>query len=308
MNQPARSVTKNWPLPSQIPNEYKCLQLSVPDDPEYIQLFYEQLNRLATWVYYDRDTTKKAADVAQVWRRTLNSVRLKCAPEVINVPELPTWLRGGPECWIVDADKLTGNLNIVQRVHIDINYCPPGGFSPPDAWKVDGNQEASTMTQAEIDLLQQELQTLKDDLATVQAAANEALTNSLDNATDINNARQEEIASLRWYPQPSNLPAGWISVDGQRIPKFPTVSGDSVTLWDRVPSAWRDGDDVLLPLGIDILPISATRDSDNAAFGIGGDGNAVKLWSDTSKQAPTQKNVNAVRGRWVIYIGDATIS
>ena len=68
----------------------------------------------------------------------------------------------------------------------------------------------------------------------------------------------DRIGSILWYPKSSAAPAGcwypWTG-SGSHLARIPLP--DEQLLYERVPASWRDGDDVLLPDAIDILPISA---------------------------------------------------
>ena len=62
------------PLPENTPEATRCIQLQIPDDPEYTQLFIGMLTWMSFWDAYDRDLTKRGKDVAALWRNTLHSI------------------------------------------------------------------------------------------------------------------------------------------------------------------------------------------------------------------------------------------
>ena len=67
---PSQTSNKNKmhlpPLPA--PEGRYCITVAVPDDPQWIALFYGALFRLSQQIWYDRDQDKSARDVAAVWR------------------------------------------------------------------------------------------------------------------------------------------------------------------------------------------------------------------------------------------------
>lgn len=68
---PSRKSNKNLmhlpPLPA--PEGRRCITVAVPDDPQWIALFYGAIFRLSQQVWYDRDAAHSAKDVAAVWQQ-----------------------------------------------------------------------------------------------------------------------------------------------------------------------------------------------------------------------------------------------
>lgn len=68
---PSRKSNKNLmhlpPLPA--PEGRRCITVAVPDEPQWIALFYGALFRLSQQVWYDRDAAHSAKDVAAVWQQ-----------------------------------------------------------------------------------------------------------------------------------------------------------------------------------------------------------------------------------------------
>jgi len=259
------------------------------------------LNQPDTWQGTEAEQFTARQQIERLLLATVEGADLcKPAPQMIPVPEIryPAWLGGGPGCWVIDTGDLDGELNIIQRV--DVDYCDSGEWCPPDDWIVQPESGGeSDVSAVDINNLQQQIDAQQQQIDDLQSVV-QVLTQQIE---DSDAAR---IASIRWYPVASAAPDGWVSIAGQRIALGSKPLPDAQTLYDRVPASWRDGGDVLLPNYIDILPVSGTADNQNVAFPLA-DGAAAKYWLYNTQQTGT-RNVNAVRGRWMIYIGDAQIS
>lgn len=72
------------------PPERRCIQISVPDDTEHIQIFAGLTRQLLDWQRWERDPLKRGTQVAQVWRDVWNSIDwtgedcMGCCPEPTN--------------------------------------------------------------------------------------------------------------------------------------------------------------------------------------------------------------------------------
>lgn len=63
------------PLPAHIPTKTRCIELDIPDDPDFFKLFYGALDALSNWYAYDRDTAKTGRLVARLWFKAIMSIR-----------------------------------------------------------------------------------------------------------------------------------------------------------------------------------------------------------------------------------------
>lgn len=64
-----RSNKNKWHIPPYPPPEgIRCISVPVPDDPQWIALFYGAIYRLSQQIWYDRDAEHTAKDVAAVWQ------------------------------------------------------------------------------------------------------------------------------------------------------------------------------------------------------------------------------------------------
>ncbi len=64
------------PLPSNLaPDIFKCLPFNVPDDQEYIGMFFGALYQLTVWSSYDIDGTLAGKTVADVWKGVIDDAR-----------------------------------------------------------------------------------------------------------------------------------------------------------------------------------------------------------------------------------------
>jgi hypothetical protein len=64
------------PLPSVLdPTTTKCVQFNIPDDPEWMGMFWGALDQLSVWTAYDRSGDTSAADVASVWKQVIRDAR-----------------------------------------------------------------------------------------------------------------------------------------------------------------------------------------------------------------------------------------
>lgn len=73
-----------YDLPENVPTGTRCIQIQIPDDPEYYRLLTGALGSLSDWYNYDRDATKKGRLVARLWRKALASIQF-CPTPVNNV-------------------------------------------------------------------------------------------------------------------------------------------------------------------------------------------------------------------------------
>lgn len=64
------------PLPSNLdPGTTKCFQFNVPDDPEWLGMFWGALYNLSVWTAFGRSGDTSAADVASIWRQVIEEAR-----------------------------------------------------------------------------------------------------------------------------------------------------------------------------------------------------------------------------------------
>jgi len=293
------NTTAAYPLTDNFTSRRICFQMTIPDGDYWREVFVSHVLRLGYWFEYDRDAGRTAAQIADVWKNAFSTIRLgRCGDQVQTRYVYPPWLQGGPGCWTIETAELDGTLNLIQRV--DVDYCETGAWRPPDDWIVQPESGGeSDVSAVDINNLQQQIDAQQQQIDDLQSVA-QILTQQIE---DSDAAR---IASIRWYPVASAAPDGWASIAGQRIVLGSKPLPDAQTLYDRVPASWSDGGDVLLPDYIDILPVSGTADNQNVAFPLA-DGAAAKYWLYNTQQTGT-RNVNAVRGRWMIYIGEAVIA
>jgi len=77
-----------WKIPAVInPPERRCIQISVPDDPEHITILWGVLRGLSDWQRWERENTHSATLVAQVWREVVYAIdwsNMSCCPEPTN--------------------------------------------------------------------------------------------------------------------------------------------------------------------------------------------------------------------------------
>ena len=64
-----------WKIPAVInPHERRCIQINIPEDPEHIAIFWGVLRGLSDWQRWEREPTKSATLVAQVWREVVYAI------------------------------------------------------------------------------------------------------------------------------------------------------------------------------------------------------------------------------------------
>lgn len=80
------------PLPNSIPNGTRTVTVCIPDGDEYFMYLVGGMYRLGQQIWYDRDESKTAKAVAQVWRNALaKTLAGECSPKPN--PPLPTgWM------------------------------------------------------------------------------------------------------------------------------------------------------------------------------------------------------------------------
>lgn len=59
------------PVPENLPMGTRCIQVTIPDDDEYLRQFYSIATLLTKWNSYAQDGGHKAADVAYIWKQAL---------------------------------------------------------------------------------------------------------------------------------------------------------------------------------------------------------------------------------------------
>lgn len=67
-------VAYHWPTPYD-PGSTKCLVVMIPDDPLYWGIFWDRYEYLGKWVTWQRESTKTATLVAQVWQPLIDQSR-----------------------------------------------------------------------------------------------------------------------------------------------------------------------------------------------------------------------------------------
>jgi len=64
------------PIPSDLtPTGSKCVRFNLPEDGEWLGMFWGALYHLTVWSSYDRDDTHSAKIVAQVWKNIIDTAR-----------------------------------------------------------------------------------------------------------------------------------------------------------------------------------------------------------------------------------------
>jgi len=64
-----------WKIPSVInPENRRCIQVNIPDDPEHIAIFWGVLRGLSDWQRWEREPTRSGTLVAQVWRDVVYAI------------------------------------------------------------------------------------------------------------------------------------------------------------------------------------------------------------------------------------------
>lgn len=72
------------------PPERRCIQISVPDDEQHLQIFAGLIRQLSDWQRWQRDPLKRGTLVAQVWREVWENIDwngedcMGCCPEPTN--------------------------------------------------------------------------------------------------------------------------------------------------------------------------------------------------------------------------------
>lgn len=81
----------NFKIPDIInPPDRRCIQISVPDDEQHLQIFAGLIRQLSDWQRWEREPTKSGTLVAQVWRDVWQSIDwigddcMGCCPEPTN--------------------------------------------------------------------------------------------------------------------------------------------------------------------------------------------------------------------------------
>lgn len=124
-------------LPSVLPEGTRCYTLEIPDDPYYAAQLVGLIERAAWWFNYDRDNARTGRLVANLWKKTLASLK-ECTP-----PPPPD--TGGCDCDCEDCmkyqqvgcllqvqDCLTGEFVTIFDASACIpNPAPGGGITPP---------------------------------------------------------------------------------------------------------------------------------------------------------------------------------
>lgn len=63
-----------WLLPDNlIPTEYRCVQIMVPDEPQYVSAFWGALHSLTMWFNWERDDGHSGKIVGDVWREVIQT-------------------------------------------------------------------------------------------------------------------------------------------------------------------------------------------------------------------------------------------
>jgi hypothetical protein len=79
------------PLPTVWPENTRCIEIDIPDDPQYTAEFLGALQYLAYWFNYDRNYAHDGARTAALWKKAIRSIRA-CTP---CPPPPPPMIGGG---------------------------------------------------------------------------------------------------------------------------------------------------------------------------------------------------------------------
>jgi len=64
-----------WKIPAVInPENRRCIQINIPDDPEHIAIFWGVIRALSDWQRWEREPTKSGTLVAKVWSEVVYAI------------------------------------------------------------------------------------------------------------------------------------------------------------------------------------------------------------------------------------------
>lgn len=237
-----------------------------------------------------------------------SSRRNPCAPVRQMAPILPDYPPGvdfAGECLVVDTRVFQPDVYLITDEHIQQPKLCDDYTVQVDGQQITGEQ--SDMSAAAYERIEQLQQDLAEVLASDEAQAtqlqalqsqidalasqNTSLQSQIDaNERDIDQAEEDLLLSVRWYPQNAPLSSGWYAMNGRNIGK--DTASDA--LWSRIPDAWKTTPtDATLPTSLTFEP--ATLNS--GARGASG--------SYTVDGGTGGTSVNFVVGQWYIYLGES---
>jgi hypothetical protein len=74
----------NYPLPDNLsPPLERCVQVTIPDDPQYYQQLWSLINVATYWFAWDRDNAHSGSTVANTWKKIIATLQF-CQPDQIN--------------------------------------------------------------------------------------------------------------------------------------------------------------------------------------------------------------------------------
>lgn len=122
----------------------KCVQFSLPDDPDWLAMFWGALYQLTAWNSYDRDNVQSGAYCAEIWRSIISDARAsECAPNMILFQTSPCELSVSTDGGVTWTVVYNGMLCIEEALNEGIIPAGPGS---PWSFTVDftaGTQNAT---------------------------------------------------------------------------------------------------------------------------------------------------------------------
>lgn len=107
----------------------KCVQFSLPDDPEWLAMFWGALYQLTAWNSYDRDGVQSGAYCAEVWKSIIGEARTsECATDMILFQSSPCELSVSTDGGVTWTVVYNGMLCIEEALNEGI--IPAGSGSP----------------------------------------------------------------------------------------------------------------------------------------------------------------------------------
>lgn len=76
----------NFPIPSETPEETRCIQLHIPDNEQWIQVFAGLLAIPSYWFNWQRDEARSGKELAQHWTKIYDAIdwsNMSCCPEIL---------------------------------------------------------------------------------------------------------------------------------------------------------------------------------------------------------------------------------
>lgn len=86
-----------YPLPDiAYPDNRRCVQIRIPDEPKHIQAFLGQVYALSKWFTWDRDQEKRGASVAIIWKEIFDELIDSIDDDICSNEESFPMLRQSP--------------------------------------------------------------------------------------------------------------------------------------------------------------------------------------------------------------------